>query len=144
MPYTKVWIHIVFSTKNRYPYLTKELRPTVFKHIEENARVKNILLDAVNGFTDHIHLLIRIKPTQTIAHVVQLIKGESSYWINKNNLTPTPFDWQDEYFAISVSESVRPAVLAYIENLEEHHAKSSFSEEYTELVMNYGFAEENK
>jgi putative transposase len=144
MPHTRIWIHLVFSTKNRYPYLTKDLRPLVFTHIEENAKTKKISLDAVNGYVDHIHLLIRMKPTQSIAQIAQLVKGESSRWINKNNLTPTPFDWQDEYFALSVSGSVVPVVLAYIENQETHHKKSSFLDEQTEYISNYGFVEENK
>jgi len=70
---------------------------------------------------------------------MQLIKGESSYWINKNQLTPQKFEWQDEYFAVSVSESGLEKVRDYIKNQEEHHRRKSFIEEYKEYIQNYNF-----
>lgn len=70
---------------------------------------------------------------------MQLIKGESSFWINKNQLTQQKFDWQDEYFAVSVSESILDKVRNYIKNQEEHHRKKSFQEEYDEFLEKYGF-----
>ncbi len=68
-----------------------------------------------------------------------LIKGESSFWINKNQLTKERFEWQDEYFAVSVSESKIDAVRNYIKNQEEHHNKKSFQEEYDAFILRYGF-----
>ena len=76
---------------------------------------------------------------QTIQKIVQLIKGESSFWINKNNLIAEKFDWQDEYFAVSVSESVVDKVRNYIKNQEEHHSKKTFEQEYDEFIVKYGF-----
>jgi REP element-mobilizing transposase RayT len=76
---------------------------------------------------------------QTIQKVMQLIKGESSYWINKNRLTKEKFEWQDEYFAVSVSESMLDKVRDYIKNQEEHHRKKTFQEEYDEFISKYGF-----
>jgi REP element-mobilizing transposase RayT len=73
---------------------------------------------------------------------VHLIKGESSFWINKNNLTAEKFHWQDEYFAVSVSESVVDRVRDYIKNQEEQHLKKSFSEEYLEFLKKYHFVSE--
>ncbi len=72
-------------------------------------------------------------------NIMQLIKGESSYWINKNELTSQKFEWQDEYFAVSVSKSGLDAVRKYIHNQEEHHRKKSFQEEYEEFIKNYNF-----
>ena len=68
-----------------------------------------------------------------------LIKGESSFWINKNQLKKERFEWQDEYFAVSVSESKIDAVRNYIKNREEHHNKKSFQEEYDAFILRYGF-----
>ena len=68
-----------------------------------------------------------------------LLKGESSYWINKNKLIRQKFEWQDEYFAVSVSESAVNHVRDYIKNQEEHHKKRSFQQEYDEFMRNYGF-----
>ncbi len=76
MPFIKVYIHIVFSTKNRTPYLnTPTLRVKVWKHIKENAAAKGIYVDRVNGFSDHCHCLISLGSNQNIEKVVQLIKG---------------------------------------------------------------------
>ena len=106
---------MVFSTLQRKPLLnSKELRIKVWKHIKENAKEKGIFLDMVNGFSDHCHCLISLSSNQNIEKVVQLIKGESSFWINKNKLTQEKFNWQDEYFAVSVSESMIENVRNYI------------------------------
>jgi REP element-mobilizing transposase RayT len=140
MPFVKVYIHFVWSTKNRYPYLnTNELRVKVWNHIRENAKAKGIFIDFINGYADHCHCLISLGIDQTIQKVMQLIKGESSYWINKNRLTKEKFEWQDEYFAVSVSESMLDKVRDYIKNQEEHHRKKTFQEEYDEFISKYGF-----
>jgi putative transposase len=139
MSFVKVWIHLVWSTKNRAPYLTGDIRKNVFRHIRENARAKDIHLDFINGYTNHVHCLISLGTDQTIEKIVQLIKGESSFWINKNHLCKTKFEWQDEYFAVSVSESVLENVRKYIINQEEHHRTKSFDEEFDEFIKRAGF-----
>lgn len=140
MPFTKVYIHFVWSTKNRFPYLNSlDLRKQVWNHIKENATSKGIFIDFVSGYEDHCHCLVSLGIDQTIQKTVMLIKGESSFWINKNHLTKEKFEWQDEYFAVSVSESKIDAVRNYIKNQEEHHKKKSFQEEYDEFILRYGF-----
>ena len=140
MPFVKVYIHFVWSTKNRYPFLnSKELRAQVWNHIQENAKEKGIFIDFINGYSDHCHCLVSLGIDQTIQKVVQLIKGESSFWINKNKLTKEKFEWQNEYFAVSVAESILDKVRAYIANQEEHHRIKTFQEEYEEFIKNYGF-----
>jgi len=111
----------------------------VWQHIRENARQKGIYVDHVNGYSDHCHCLVSLGIDQTIQKVMQMIKGESSYWINKNNLTSNKFDWQDEYFAVSVSESALDRVREYIKNQDEHHGIKTFQEEYDEFIMKFGF-----
>jgi putative transposase len=76
---------------------------------------------------------------QTIAKVAQLIKGESSFWINKNKLCKENFEWQDDYFAVSVSESGVNSVREYIKNQEIHHGTKTFQQEYDEFIEKYGF-----
>jgi REP-associated tyrosine transposase len=139
MPYLEIYIHVVWSTKNREPYLNKEIRQKVFKHIRENAKEKSIYIDFINGYTDHVHCLISLGNEQTISKVLQLIKGESSYWINKNNLSKYKFEWQDEYYAVSVSPSQLDSVRNYIKNQETHHKKNTFKQEYDEFILNQGF-----
>jgi putative transposase len=140
MPFVKVYIHFVWSTKNRVPYLdTKELRLKVWNHIRENAQIKGIFIDFINGYEEHCHCLISLGTDQTIQQVMKLIKGESSFWINKHQLTEQKFEWQDEYFAVSVSESVLDKVRNYIKNQEAHHQKKSFQMEYDDFIDKYGF-----
>ncbi|AOW11109.1 IS200/IS605 family transposase [Flavobacterium gilvum] len=140
MPFVKVYIHCVWSTKNRIPYLDSiELRQKVWNHIRENSIQKGIFIDFINGYSDHCHCLISLGVDQNIQKVMQLIKGESSFWINKNGLTKEQFQWQDEYFAVSVSESVIDKVRNYIKNQEEHHKKKTFQEEYDEFILKFGF-----
>ncbi|HMS66157.1 MAG TPA: IS200/IS605 family transposase [Ignavibacteria bacterium] len=141
MSWVRVYIHLVFSTKNREPFLNSlELRKTVFKHIKQNAGEKDIWLDCVNGWQDHAHCLISLGREQSISKVAQLIKGESSFWINKNNLTVNKFIWQDDYWAVGVSESHVEAVRKYIHNQEIHHSKKSFSDEINEFMGIYGWS----
>ncbi len=141
MSYVKVYIHFVWSTKNREPYLEpEECRKKLWQHIRENAKTKGIFIDFINGYKEHCHCLISMGIDQTIEKVMQLIKGESSFWINKNNLTKGHFEWQDEYFAVSVSESMLEKVRNYIMNQERHHEKIPFQEEYMEFIERYGFA----
>ena len=139
MPWVRVWIHFVWSTKNREPYLADEIRQKVFQHIRENAKEKGIFLDFINGYVDHVHCLVSLGTDQTIEKIMQLMKGESSYWINRNRLCKTKFEWQDEYFAVSVSESVIESVRKYIANQEEHHRTESFDEEFNGFMKRAGF-----
>lgn len=140
MPFIKVYIHFVWSTKNRFPFLNSiELRQKVWSHIRKNAKEKGIYVDFINGHSDHCHCLISLGVDQNIQKIVQLIKGESSFWINKNKLTKEKFEWQDEYFAVSVSESLIDKVRDYIKNQEVHHSKKTFQEEYNEIISKFGF-----
>ncbi len=143
MPYIRIWVHAVWSTHCRKPVLTKEIREKVFKHIRENAILKNIHIKEINGFSDHLHCLISLSSDQNIATLMNLIKGESSYWINKNKLCKEHFSWQDEYFAVSVSQSGIDSLCQYIMNQENHHQKKTFQQEYDEFMEKYGFDPDN-
>jgi len=140
MPYIRVWIHFVWATKNREPVLTDPFRNQLFAHIQENAKKKRIFLDRVNGYHDHVHCLISLGSADTIEKIAQLIKGESSFWFNnKSGFKADRLEWQDDYFAVSVSESGVDAVRTYIDNQEKHHQKKTFAEEYTEFISKFGF-----
>lgn len=140
MPFVRIWIHLVWATKNQTPYLQgTDLRKKVWQHIKENAASKDIYLDCVNGYYDHVHCLMALKTDQTIAKNIQLIKGESSYWINQEKLIPQKFQWQKEYFAVSISHSMLESVRGYIHKQEQHHKKKTFEDEYNEFIIKYGF-----
>ncbi len=137
MSWVNIWIHLVFSTKNREPLLNKNIREKVFQHIKQNAKEKGIHIDSVKGFSDHCHCLLSLENEQTISKVAQMIKGESSFWINKEKLIDGEFKWQNDYFAVSVSQSHLPVLRKYIWNQEEHHRKTSFTEEMDNFLKKY-------
>ena len=139
MSYLKIWIHVVWSTKNRQPLITGKIKKPLINHILENAHSKGIYIDSINGMAEHLHLLISLPSSQTISKIVQLIKGESSNWINKNKMTAQNFQWQENYFAVSVSESIVHKVRDYIKNQESHHQRLSYSVEYNEFISKYNF-----
>lgn len=134
MSYLNIWIHAVWGTKSRYPFLTKEIKADVIAHIIGNAKSKDIFISRINGHTDHLHALIALPGTMSIAVVMQLIKGESSFWINKNKLTEKKFQWCHKYYAASVDRFSINRVRAYIDKQEEHHRVPGFSDEYEEFL----------
>lgn len=81
MSFVKIWVHLVFATQFRKHFLNDEIRYDVFRHIMKNCKDKEIFLQAINGYTEHVHCLISLGKDQTISKVSQLIKGESSFWI---------------------------------------------------------------
>lgn len=144
MSYVRVWIHAVWGTKNREHLLAREIRPRVLSHIRDNASQKQIYVDKLNGYTDHLHCLFGLNADMTLAKTLQLIKGESAYWINKEKVTPVKFEWANEYYAVSVSESALEDVRAYIDNQEEHHKKTTFAEEVEEFLREHNFSGHDK
>lgn len=102
--------------------------------MRKNAKDKNIHIDTINGYLDHVHCLVSLGTDQTIRKLMQMIKGESSFWINKNNLCKGKFEWQDEYYGASVGESDLNRVRAYIKNQEQHHSTKTFQQEYEEFI----------
>jgi REP element-mobilizing transposase RayT len=131
-------VHCVWGIKNREVILSHERQVRLFEHIRQNALQKSIHINFIGGYYDHVHCLISLNSDQSIAKVIQLIKGESSAWANKNNLTGFRFEWAEDYFAGSVSESMVEKVREYIRNQEKHHQKMSFSEEYKTFQEKYG------
>jgi REP element-mobilizing transposase RayT len=140
MSWVRIWIHLVFSTKNRIPYLNSHsIRKQFFEHIQKNAKEKEIWLDSVNGYQEHIHCLISLGKEQTISKVAQLIKGESSFWINRSDIIKSKFTWQDDYWAVSISDSHAERVRNYIKNQDLHHVERPFAEEIDEFMKKYGW-----
>lgn len=130
MPFLKIWIHFVWTTKNQEPFLTKQIRQQVFNRFRQNAKEKGTYVDSINDPTDPFHCFISLNMNQNIAKIRQLVKGESVFWINKNNLCPGKLEWQEEYFAVPVSKSMIAKVRNCIKNQEKHHQLKSFEEEH--------------
>ena len=131
-------IHYIWATKNREPTITSALKPQLLEHIKENSLKKGIFIDTLNCVMNHIHLLVSLGTEQTISKIANLIKGESSFWINREKILKYKFEWQDDYIAFSVSQSSINIVRHYIINQEEHHKKKTFEMEYNEFLKIHG------
>jgi putative transposase len=128
----------VWTTKNRVPFLTDRIRADVISHIYSNSKSKGIYINQMNGYNEHLHALISLGGSQNISEIMQNIKGESSYWINKNKLTMLKFRWQDDFYCVSIGEAQSENLREYIRNQERHHKIVTWEEEIAKLV------EENK
>jgi putative transposase len=137
MSYLKIWIHCVWTTNKRIPYLKDGIRYDIIYHILENARNKGIYIDHINGYEEHLHALISLGSTQTISGIMRNIKEESSYFINKHKLTKLKFKWQDDYYAASLGMPQLENLRSYIRNQEHHHQKFKFEDELITLIEEY-------
>jgi REP element-mobilizing transposase RayT len=117
--------------------LKDDVREKVIFHILDTSRAKNIYIDHINGFNEHLHALISLGSKQNISDVMQSIKGESSFWINRNKLTKLKFEWQDDYYAVSIGISQVDPLRDYIRNQVNHHKKISWDEEIKKLEAEY-------
>lgn len=125
MSFVKIWVHAVWGTKRHEAVLSKEIRPVLFGHMADNALIKEIYIDAINGHVDHVHCLFELNAEIPLAKTIGLMKGEASHWANARGLIKPKLNWADEYFAVSVSESIVDKVRTYIDNQEEHHKKNN-------------------
>ena len=135
--YTQINIHAVFAVKGKENILNREIRKRIFEYISGIIKGKGLFPLAVNGFTDHIHVFFELKPDVSISKILQIIKSNSSKWINENHLIPGKFEWQNGYGAFSYSRSQRDTVIKYIMDQENHHKKKSFKDEYLDLLKKY-------
>jgi putative transposase len=132
--YARNVIHIVFGTKDRRKAISKELRPRLWANLAGISHQLGILVHAVGGTEDHIHLLIQVPPSLAVAKAVLVIKSNSSRWANEKG---HKFAWQQGYGAFSVSSSLIPDVIRYIQNQEAHHKKISFDTEFLVLLKKH-------
>ena len=135
--YYKIWLHIVWSTKDRFPFLSPEIRKKLFNHIHAIASEKSYHLSQIIGIEDHVHCLFSFNPKYSISKMINDIKGESSHWLNEQKLLKAKFNWQRGFGVFSVSESNVDGVRNYIKNQEGHHRKITFSEEWNLLLKKH-------
>lgn len=132
--YTNLFVHIVFSVKERRKLLDKKLREELYLYISGVAKAKDFQIPFMNGTDDHIHILALLKPNISVVQAVQFIKSNSSKWIHEKYPQLKIFSWQEGYGAFSVSTSQIEKTKRYILNQEEHHKKMDFTEEYKKLM----------
>ncbi len=132
--FNKIWIHAIWTTKERSPLIHTNIEHQIHQLISEQLRESGCPVRIVNGMPDHVHSLFLLNPNKSIAEVIKQIKGSSSHHINQNDLIPEKFSWQTGYAAYSVSESVADKVYFYIKNQKQHHLKKAFEEEHDEFL----------
>ena len=140
--FNKIWIHAIWATKERMPFIHQNIEQKVHHFISQQLSELGCPLRIINGMPDHIHCLFLLNPQKSIAEVIKQIKGSCSYFINQNNLTDEKFLWQTGYAAYSVSESVLDKVYQYIKNQKAHHQNNTFQQEYDQFLKLYGFKNE--
>lgn len=132
--YTQIHIHFVFSVKYREGIIANSWKEELYKYIAGIIKINNHKLLAINGMPDHIHILIGVRPSQSVSDLMQDIKGSSSKWINEKKFLKSKFEWQEGYGAFSYSKSQLNRVIDYIKNQETHHQTKSFKEEYIDFL----------
>ena len=138
--YTSLLYHVIFSTKDRRPFLDAESRARLFPYLGGIVRELAGVPLGINGPADHVHILASLPPTIGVAEFVGKMKANSSGWIRKTLPNQRLFQWQVGYAAFSVSVSQKPKVVAYVANQEKHHRKISFQEEYIGFLKKHGIA----
>ncbi len=137
--HAQVWIHIVFSTKNRAPYFQDEtFRSEMFRMLSYQVKEPKCINASVGGYVDHVHLLVGLTRTITISQLVEKVKTGTSKWAKKAKGGNPAFTWQAGYGAFSVSHSLCNTVDEYIRNQTRHHAKTSYQDEYRRLCERHG------
>jgi putative transposase len=132
-----ILIHAVFSTKHRFRCLAESWREELFSYMGGTAKEHDAILLSAGGIEDHIHLLLKIHPKFAISATIQMIKANSSRWINETGRIAGKFSWQRGYGAFSVSESMSDRVKNYIGNQREHHRNKTFEEEYLAFLRRH-------
>jgi REP element-mobilizing transposase RayT len=133
-------VHAVFSTKNRLPVITAQMRGRLWAFMGGIARKNRLLPLCIGGVEDHVHLLLTLPTTVTVAKAIQQIKGGSSAWARDTFPNSRGFAWQEGYGAFSVSQSHIKQTITYIGRQETHHQKKSFQEEYLAFLAKHEIA----
>jgi REP element-mobilizing transposase RayT len=142
--YSQIYIQYVFAVKGRQNLLQKPWREEVFKYISGIIKGKNQKPIIVNGVSDHVHVLVGLKPAMPIPDLIRDIKNNSSNFINENRWVEGKFSWQEGYGVFSYSHSQIDSVYQYIANQEAHHRKKTFKDEYIDFLKKFEIDYEEK
>jgi len=135
--YTQIHIQCIFAVKYRDAVINRSWEKRLRKYIIAIVNNNGHKALAINSMPDHLHLFFGMRPKQSLSDLMQLVKGDSSEWINKQKLVVGKFRWQEGYGAFSYSKSQTDAVVKYILNQEDHHRKKTFMEEYKDMLKKF-------
>lgn len=136
--YTQIHLQFVIVVKYRDGLIHPSFKDELYQYLTAIIQSYGHKLLAINGVPDHIHILIGMRPSQSISDLMRDVKRSSSKWINERKFLKVKFEWQEGYGAFSYSKSDIKNVIHYIENQEQHHAKKAFRDEYWELLNLFG------
>lgn len=136
--FSQIYIQIVFAVQHRNALIENIWEEKLYRYITGIVQKKEQKLIAINGMPDHIHIFIGLKPSCCISDLVREIKKSSTKFIAENELSKTPFHWQEGYGAFSYSHSQIEFVYNYILNQKQHHKKQTFKEEYIDFLKDFG------
>ena len=142
--YTQIHVHAIFAVQNRKSLIKIEWKDELYKYITGIIQNQGHKLLIINGMPDHIHILIGLRPVQSLSELMQDIKGCSSKWINQNSFVKGKFSWQEGFGAFSYGKSQLKDVIKYIENQEDHHKKRTFTEEYKKFLEKFEIEHDEK
>jgi putative transposase len=136
--FTSLHYHLIFSTKNREPWISHDIEERIWKFLGGIARENGMKALQIGGMPDHVHVILGLPPTQTVSKTMQLLKGGSSKWIKETFPRMRGFGWQDGYGAFTVSKSNLPEAIKYVQDQREHHRVKSFQEENLAFLIRHG------
>ena len=142
--YSQIYIQVVFAVSGRRNLLQKPWREDVFKYMAGIVKAKDHKPIIINGVSDHVHLFIGLKPSMAISDLVHDVKNNSSNFINSNKFVKGKFSWQAGYGCFSYGQSQIDRVYQYVLNQEQHHAKTTFREEYFDFLQKYEIEHDKK
>ena len=135
--FSQIYIQTVFAVSGRLSLITQDFKEELHKYITGIVRKKDQKLISINGMSDHIHILIGLRPAMALAELVRDIKSDSSEWVNRKKLARGKFGWQEGYGAFSYGHSQLDTIIRYIQNQEKHHQRRSFKNEYLTLLRKF-------
>lgn len=135
--YSQIYIQIVFAVYGRENLISSEWKDELYKYITGIVKNNNQKLLAINGVSDHIHILLNIKPNIALSDLIRDIKANSSRFINEKKFVKGKFSWQEGFGAFSYSISQLDDVIEYIQKQEEHHKETSFKDEYLKHLKRF-------
>jgi putative transposase len=135
--FTSLNYHVIFSTKNREPWISHDVEERIWKFLGGIAREKEMKALRIGGMPDHVHLALSLPAKLSVSEALRLLKGGSSKWIKDGLPNMQGFGWQDGYGAFSVSKSNLPDVMDYIRNQREHHRVKTFQQEFLAFLVRH-------
>jgi putative transposase len=132
--YTQIHLHLIFAVQNRMSLIQDSWAENLYQYITGIVQTNKHKMIIINGMPDHLHIVIGMRPSQSLSDLMQDIKGSSSKWINDNKLVAGKFQWQEGYSAFSYNKSSLLKLIEYVKNQKIHHQKKTFLQEYKEFL----------